>query len=165
MNGEPTASTSSTNGEPKAATHGVGETLQLVLLQLREAGVELQRFAAVRWDRLRTAVRGVGFALVYGIVGGIVGATVLIAATIYLMAGLRGALTALFDGREWAGQLAVGGGVLILVWLGLSLARSRSNRNDMKKMVERYERLDEKHAERRREVLAHDGERVSRPAG
>ena len=103
---------------------------------------ELREYASyyleVQADRARLTLRK----LVLGVVVAAAGVTVLLSlvatTTTLLLTGIAGGLAEAFGGRAWLGNLATGGGVLLLGALGLWTVRGIVGRLGFKHMAAKY---------------------------
>ena len=97
-------------------------------------------YVGAKVDSIKVTLRNVAVYAALGLVGGIVGVAVLIAATVMLLNGLAGAIGAFFDpDKPWVGNLVVGllivGGAAAAVIFGLKSITGSSR----KRTIEKYE--------------------------
>ena len=90
---------------------------------------ECSGVARVRAQALRVGVLAVAAT---------VGTTTLVVAVYYVLSGLVGALTELFEGRAWAARLSVGGGILAVVLVVLAIVDRRRERMELKRLAAKY---------------------------
>jgi hypothetical protein len=95
--------------------------------------VEAQR------DAITSAVRRALLKAVLGLLAGLVGATLLITATVLLAIGLADLISIAADGRDWVGHLAIGGGILIIVGAAAAIYVNRALSSARKRTIEKYE--------------------------
>lgn len=103
---------------------------------LREFGAY---YLETRLDGMRLRLRRAAMATVVGLIAGAAAVTGLITAVVLLLTGAAGALTVAFGGRVWAGNLAVGGGVVLIVAVGLWALKTYLASSARRRTVEKYE--------------------------
>lgn len=97
-------------------------------------------YIGAKLDGAKITLRNVAIYVVLGVVGGIVGVALLIAATVMLLNGLAGAIGAIFNpDKPWVGNLVMGlllvGGAVSVVIFGLKSITGSSR----KRTIEKYE--------------------------
>ena len=114
------------------------------LAGLTRSLAELREFAAVyvaaRLDRLQVGARQALVWAALGIAGGVVGAAMLIAATVMLLEGLALGLAELLGGRVWAGNLIVATVVLAAAAATIYRVLGRFTAASRQRTIEKYER-------------------------
>jgi hypothetical protein len=111
-------------------------------------------FVAAKVDGLKVTLRNVAIYAALGLVGGIVGIAVLIAATVMLLNGLSGLIAEIFPEKweHWGGDLVLGlllvGGAAAAVIFGLKSITGSSR----KRTIEKYENRTREE----RRVYGHD---------
>jgi hypothetical protein len=98
-------------------------------------------FVAAKLDGLKLTLRNVVLYAALGLVGAVVGATVLVTAGVYLLSGLAGAIGELFPEpyERWAGRLIVSLLVLGGVFGGVFFVMKRLTGSSRKRTIEKYE--------------------------
>ena len=111
-----------------------------VVAQLSELRAYVAQYIAAQIDRAKISIRRLIVLAVLGVIGLLVCTAALGTLVVLLLSGLAQAIGAALGGRVWAGDLIVGGGALLLLfvsaWLGLGYLKNISR----KAMVDRYER-------------------------
>lgn len=117
-------------------------------------------YVAAKLDGVKLTVRNIALYAVLGIVGGIVGAAVLVTAAVYLLSGLAGAIGELFPEpyEWWAGRLIVSVLVLGGTVAGVMLLMRSLTGASRKRTVEKYEQR--KRTER--DLFGHDAQERAR---
>jgi hypothetical protein len=123
---------------------------------------ELQEYVgyyiSAKVDALKVAATNAAIMAVLGIVAGLAGAALVVTAVVYLVRGIAEALTALFGGHAWIGDL-----VTAIILLGAVVG---SLMFVMKKMTHSSrERTLKKYAARQQQQRARFGEDVSQSRG
>lgn len=112
---------------------------------LRENLRELIDYAAyylsVRADQVRLRVRRIVLAIVFGLMGAVVGTALLVTAAVIFLTGIGEGLGWLLGGRIWLGNLIVGLAVLVLTTLMLVVASRRIIKTSRTRTVEKYATL------------------------
>jgi hypothetical protein len=116
------------------------DRLAAVLEELERLGAWARYYAELRLDAWRLAAREAALAIVWGAVGLLVAAAALATAVALCLVGLARALNA-WAGNDWAGPLATGGGLLLLVLVGLAGGTAWYRNRSRRRMIEKYERL------------------------
>jgi hypothetical protein len=96
-------------------------------------------YLETRLDALGLSIRRAVVGLALGVVGAIGAAAGLVMAVVLLLRGLAEALTVLFGGRAWAGDLVVGGGVILLTAGSLWAVKAYLASVARRRTVEKYE--------------------------
>lgn len=109
----------------------------------------LEQFATVRsfamhyveaqTDAAKAAVRRTLLKAAAGLVGAIVAVTLVIVCTIMLAQGLAELISIAAGGREWVGNLALGGGVLLLLAVAIIIYVARQLRVAREQTIRKYE--------------------------
>jgi hypothetical protein len=120
--------------------------LEPLLAHLTQLQTHVSHYLQATADKLRLSVRQAAVWAALGLVAAVVGATVLVTATVLLLSGAANGIAASLGGRLWAGQLIVGSLVLIGTalagWLGLRSLTASSRR----KTIDKYERQHYAHS-------------------
>jgi hypothetical protein len=116
-----------------------GAALHEALEGVKEVTAYAAQYAAAKVDRWKLTARSLVIYAILGVVALLVGLVVVIVATSLLVMGLAQAIAAVLGGRMWAGNLIVGGGILLLLGAGTWLGLKMYNRSSRRKTVERYE--------------------------
>ncbi len=111
-----------------------------VAANLTAAKSFLAYYIAAKTDRLLLVVKNVVVWSVLGAAAALIGVTVLIAATVYLCAGIVGGLEQLFGRFAWIGPLLFGSVVLLTVGLGGLIFLKRVTGGSKERLVTAYER-------------------------
>jgi hypothetical protein len=158
----PEAFGTSTGGAP-APGNGHGTAAPSPSEALKDASqrvAEIKEYAsylvAAKLDGLKLTLRNIVLYAALGLVGAVIGATVLVTASVYLLSGLAGAIGAIFPDRYgwWLGRvLVIGGAVAGVMFLMKSLTGS-----SRKRTIEKYE--NRKRVERN--LYGHDVEERAR---
>jgi hypothetical protein len=113
------------------------EPLMAHLAQLRR---HAELYVEATADSLRLTVRQTALRAVLAVLGLVVGAALLVTASVLTLNGVAGGIAAALGGRIWAGQLITGLvlliGVALACWLGIRRITATSRR----KTIEKYER-------------------------
>jgi hypothetical protein len=123
---------------PTAGAEVPPSPLEPLLHNLDELREFVGHYLAVQSDRVRASVRRAVLLAIAAVVAGIVGVVALAKATLLVLDGAAAAAAALWGGRGWAGQLTVGGFVLLLAFVGLWIATRRINFAAFQRSVARY---------------------------
>lgn len=119
-----------------------GETgphpLDPLLFHLANLRRQIGEFLAIQGDRAKLKVRRTLLHALLGCLAGIVGLTVLIAAAVVFVLGVSDGLAVLL-GNVWAGELATGGGLLILCALAIWAGARSLIRASLRRTIEKYE--------------------------
>lgn len=132
---------------PSPEAHGLKDAFASAVGHLGEMREYASYYATVQADAVKAKVRTIGVYTVLGILGGVVGATMLVVAAARFVGGLAGAVGH-WTGYAWLGDLIVGFALLALVgvgtWLGLRVMQSTFKR----KLMEKYEQRHQAQRER-----------------
>ena len=138
---EPRPETGEAN--PESAETGDDDTLPRLIAALTEQVGEirgqLERLLNVQFDRLRLRARSGFFWFLSALLFGAVCVVATAAAVLYLLEGIAGFFTALFDGNTWAGDLSAGAGVLLLVLLAILIFARGFRKKELKRLKRKYE--------------------------
>jgi hypothetical protein len=97
-------------------------------------------YVAAKLDKIKVSVRRIVLYAVLGVLALVVGAAMLVMASVQLLSGLAGVIAAGLGGRMWAGNLIVGFVLLTGIMLGAWLMVRRMFNSSRKATVDRYER-------------------------
>jgi hypothetical protein len=95
----------------------------------------------VRKDQSMASLRRKAMLLLLVAHACIVWVAMLIAAAIMFMNGMAGAAAAVIDGRDWPGELAVGGSLLLAMLLSVAVGAKLWTSAARRRTIEKYERL------------------------
>jgi hypothetical protein len=90
-------------------------------------------------DSVTATVRGLILKAILGVLGAIVGVTALAVCTVMVFDALADLVTLAANGRQWVGQLVVGGGLLLATGVGAAVYVWRSMRTAREKTIRKYE--------------------------
>lgn len=114
--------------------------LEPLLAHLAELKAQALHYLQASADRVRLSARQAAIWGAIGLLAALVGATMLITATVLTLQGAANGIAAALGGRLWAGQLIVGlcvlGGAALTCWLASRKLAETSRRKTMGK----YER-------------------------
>ena len=96
-------------------------------------------YVDTRKDSVRASIRRLILKAALGVLAGIVGATVLIVATVYLMSGIAAGLGWLFGERLELGQFALAAIVLVALSVGAFVMMKMMDRKARQRTVKKYE--------------------------
>jgi hypothetical protein len=117
---------------------------------LLNQGAMLREFALhyveAQKDAATAALRRLVIKAVVGLVALMIGGTILIASAVTMLDGLAELVSMAAGGRPWAGKLAVGGGILLMLLMFGTLFVARHARARRDRIVRKYESLH--HAQR-----------------
>src|SRR5687768_5632655 len=134
---EATSNRMGTNGEdpisnPTDAFRDIGDRL-----------AELKSFAgyflAAKMDGMKVGIRNAVVYAALGIVGLLVGGTIIVMAAALLVLGIAHGLAALFGGMGWLGDLVTGLVILGIVAAGVIFGMRALTNSSRKRTVEKYE--------------------------
>lgn len=114
--------------------------LDSLFKHLAEAREYALLYIETRKDQLRAAVRTGLLYAGLALLALVVGATVLVAATVLFFAGIAKGLGLLLGGHQWAGEVITGAIVLMAAGLGAWLLARGVTRKFSRQMAEKYER-------------------------
>jgi hypothetical protein len=86
----------------------------------------------------------------------LVGATLVVYATIHVVRGTAQGFAALFDEQPWLGSLVAGLLFLVMIGGGLAFSLRRWNQKELAKQLHKYAELEREQAERIAAREAHD---------
>ncbi len=139
----PTPGTDPPDEGPGGSSNGRADHPADAFKAIGEQVAELKDYAAyliaAKVDGVKLTVRNVALYAVLGLLGGIVGAAILVTAGVMLLRGLAGAIGAVF-GNEWLGEIIVSMLVLIATGAGAWLLLRRMMGTSRRKTREKYER-------------------------
>jgi hypothetical protein len=96
-------------------------------------------YVETRKDSVRASIRGLILKAALGVLAGIIGATVLIVATVYLMSGIAAGLGWLFGERWELGRFALAAIVLVALGIGAFVMMKMMDRKARQRTVKKYE--------------------------
>jgi hypothetical protein len=103
---------------------------------------ELRRYAVyyvtAQADASKAKIRKAVITAVLGVLGALAGSVVVIMCVVLLMLGISNGISALLGGRDWAGELITGVGILTLIALGAVMAANRVKSSAKKKTLDKY---------------------------
>jgi uncharacterized membrane protein YqjE len=124
--------------EPPGEEPG-GDALDAAIARLTEIAGSLQQLFDVQVARARVEVRE----RVFQALGGLLLAVLLLALTVlaggYLLRGLSGLFTAVLGNVTWAGDLAAGTAVLLVILVAGILVRARMRRVNLQRVREKFD--------------------------
>jgi hypothetical protein len=114
-----------------------------ILERIGEIREYVSYYAETKTDGIKQSAIWAGIYAALGILGGLIGAAVLVTAAVLLVNGIAGGLGALFGGRAWLGQLVTGllllGGLAVGVVVGLKVLRSSFKKKLRAKYEQRHQ--------------------------
>lgn len=141
-----TAGRSDGNGADDDAAPGISAVIGDVTKHLREAADYGTYFLSAKVDGVKTSLRNVALYAALGLVGAIVGVSVLVTAAVMLLSGLAGILGTMFGGRYNLSSFLVGLLVLAGVVVGALVFFKKFTAASRQRTVEKYE--SRKHQQR-----------------
>jgi len=145
----PEAFGTSTGGAPVGAGDGNGHAVGPSPAEaFKQAGARLAEvkeyagyFVAAKVDALKLTLRNLVLYAILGVVGAIIGTTVLVTAAVYLLSGLAGAIGEIFPEpyEWWAGRLIVSLLVIGGTVVGVMLLTKSLTGSSRKRTIEKYE--------------------------
>jgi hypothetical protein len=142
----PEAFGTSTGGAPVGSGNGhsgpsPAEAFKQAGARLAEVKEYAGYFVAAKVDSLKLTLRNLVLYAILGIVGAIVGTTVLVTASVYLLSGLAGAIGEIFPEpyEWWAGRLIVSVLVIGGTVVGVMLLMKSLTGSSRKRTIEKYE--------------------------
>lgn len=121
------------------ASHDPDNPLSALLSHLTEMREYVECYLAARIDQVRLEARSSALYGALGLLGSVVLAGALVAATVLVMNGAADAIGRLSGGRHWLGQILVGGGLLAITAGSIWYWLRRHNAAERKKVTEHYE--------------------------
>jgi hypothetical protein len=97
-------------------------------------------FLQLEADRLRLKIRRAFIAAALGALAAMVGLAVIVTAVALALKGLADAIDAALGGTTWAGELIVGGSLLVTLALGVSVGVRWLNKSHFERTKAKYER-------------------------
>src|SRR4030095_16214991 len=144
---------SETTDESKALPkESPSEILSEATLKFAEVGEYLASYVKNQIDRAKLTARDLVGWIVLTCLAVLLAGSVLLTAVAFLFYGVALGLTQIFGGRDWAGYLTTGGGLLLILALTLKLERRAQKRKALKKRVKEYE----KQLKRQTETFGHN---------
>ena len=146
------ASSTHTNRFPPDESAGGGahaspkDVMASILERVGEIREYVSYYAETKTDGFKQSATWAGIYAALGVLGGLIGAAVLITATVLLVNGIAGALAALFNHTEWLGQLVTGLLLLGLFAGGVVFGLKALRGSFKKKLRAKYE---QRHQEQR----------------
>jgi len=129
---------------PREAERSTGAALAGAGARLLEIVELARRLLRIQRERRQLVLRRALAQLAAGVALAAGGATLVVLASLSLMAGLRGGLRELSGGRVWMGDLLAGALVLAALGLVFALARRRSERRGLERKRSEHEALVER---------------------
>jgi len=126
-------------GAEESTDDTLPKMLAAISEQVGEIRLQLERLLSVQVDRLRVGARKGLFWLLTSLLFGAVCVVATAAAVLYLLEGVSGLFTALFDGNVWAGDLTAGALVLITVGLAVAIFGRRFGKSELARLKKKYE--------------------------
>jgi hypothetical protein len=96
-------------------------------------------YVETQTDAAKAAVRRTLLKVAAGLVGALVAVTFVIVCTIMLAEGLAELISISAGGRAWVGNLAIGGGVLLILAVGVIIYIARQLRVSREQTIRKYE--------------------------
>jgi hypothetical protein len=127
------------DGNGTGAAHDVGQAFADARQRMAEVSEYLGYYVSAKADGWKAAGTRAGLYGALGLLGGIIGLTIAVTATVMLCLGLAGGLGALFGGRLWLGYLVVSVVILSLLAGGALFAVSYVTRKSKQATVKKYE--------------------------
>lgn len=134
------AATDGANTEsPETDDDTLPRLLAAISVQVGEIREQLERLLNVQFDRIRLRARSGLFWLLMAVLLGAVGVVATVAAVLYVLEGVSGLFTTLFSGNVWAGDLAAGGLVLLMVLLAAVIFAGGFRKKELERLKKKYE--------------------------
>jgi hypothetical protein len=121
------------------AGYGPPHPLDGLMKRVRELVEYANFYVETRKDSVRASIRGLILKAALGIVAAIVGVTVLVVATIYLMSGIAAGLGWLFGERWELGRFALAAVLFAALGAGAFLVIKSMNRKARQRTIKKYE--------------------------
>jgi hypothetical protein len=118
---------------------GMARMVGVIADQVAEIRLQLERLLSIQVDRALLRLRSGLLSLFSVLIFALLGLVVTVAAALYLLEGMAGAFTLLFQGRSWAGNLAAGGSVLLVALLVIGGMGRWLRRRELRRLKRRYE--------------------------
>ena len=122
--------------------------LEPLLAHLAEARAFALHYVEAQKDSLRATIRRLVLQAIVGAGAGVVGLTLVITCTVFLLQGMSQLIAMAAGGRSWVGNLAVGGGLLLILALVTAAVVALQTRRARKRTIRKYE--SRHHAQRTR---------------
>ena len=119
--------------------YGAPHPLDGLMKHVRELIEYANFYVETRKDSVRASIRGLILKAALGVLAGIIGATVLIVATVYLMSGIAAGLGSLFGERWELGMFTLGALVLVALGVGAFVMMKMMDRKARQRTVKKYE--------------------------
>jgi hypothetical protein len=119
--------------------YGPPHPLDGLMKHVRELVEYANFYIETRKDSFRATIRGLVIKAALGVVGAIVGVTVLVVATIYLMSGIAAGLGWLFGERWELGRFALAAILFAALGAGAFLAIKLMTRKARQRTIKKYE--------------------------
>jgi len=128
----------------KAHAAGSGpHPLEPLLAHLTELQTHVNHYVQATADSFRLTARQLALKAALGLLGLLVGATMLVTAAVLVLQGTAGGIAVALGGRLWAGQLITGAVLLLFVGAGAWWMTSSLTKSSRRKTLEKYERQHE----------------------
>lgn len=114
------------------------DVLDAVLERLTEIADSLQRLIDVQFERARAEMREKIFAVLGGILAGVLLVALTVTACIHLLRGLSGMVDAWLVGAPWAGDLVAGAAGLAIVLAAGLIFRAGARRSNLRRMRAKF---------------------------
>jgi hypothetical protein len=126
---------------PRSEKPGYGppHPLDGLMKHVRELIEYANFYIETRKDSVRASIRGLILKAALGVLAGIIGATVLIVATVYVMGGIAAGLGWLFGERWELGTFTLGALVLVSIGVGAFVMMKMMDRKARQRTVKKYE--------------------------
>ncbi len=135
------ASSDAERETPRSEQPGYGppHPLDGLMKHVRELIEYANFYVETRKDSVRASIRGLILKAALGILAGIIGTTVLIVATVYLMSGIAAGLGWLFGERWELGRFALAAILLVGLGVGAFVMMKMMDRKARQRTVKKYE--------------------------
>jgi len=134
------------------------EAFRAAMAQMGELKEYAAQYIAAKADLARLSLRKVMILAMLGILGMFAGAAAIITLVVQVLSGLSQLIASLLGDRAWAGNLIVGGGLLLVLAAVCWLSMHHLSGVWRDSTVKRYER---RHAQQRARFDGHDVRRRS----
>jgi hypothetical protein len=151
--------------EARLAGNGAGEDdapdpfaelVGLLTARFEVLVTSVKTLLAVHTDRAQLVIRRRIQTTAIAALAAVVGATLVVYATIHVVRGTAQGFAALFDEQPWLGSLVAGLLFLFLAGGGLAFALRRWNQKELAKQLQKYAALEREQADRIAASEAHD---------
>jgi len=116
-----------------------GQAFKTAWSRLAEIGEFARHYASARSDLFKLKLLNIAILAALGVIGLIAGAALIATLIVLLCSGLAQAVAAGLGGRAWAGNLIVGGGLLLLIGVGAAMGLSMMRRKHFEQTKAKYE--------------------------